>query len=194
VTVFATRWIRWSSIGAVVIVAAVAGWVSYEHALAVVRSAGEHGQIAYAYPATVDGLIYCASMVLLDAARRRVTAPPLARWLLGAGIAATLFANVWAGLGDGPLGAAVAAWPALALVGSYELLMLIIRAGSEAATADRAVTDEQALFHDRLSAARVAYARSVDGGNPFTANALVQRFGISRPEAAEIVKPALEAA
>jgi hypothetical protein len=53
--------------------------------------------------------------------------PLLARWLLGLGIAATLAANVAHGLGHGPIGAAVAAWPAVALVGSYELLMMIVR-------------------------------------------------------------------
>jgi hypothetical protein len=40
-------------------------------------------------------------------------------------MAATLAANVAHGLGHGPVGAAVAAWPAVALVGSYELLMLV---------------------------------------------------------------------
>jgi hypothetical protein len=44
----------------------------------------------------------------------------LARWLLGLGIAATLAANAAHGLGHGAVGAAVAAWPAIALVGSYE--------------------------------------------------------------------------
>ena len=39
--------------------------------------------------------------------------------------AATLSANVAHGLGL--TGAAVAAWPAVALVGSYELLMMVIR-------------------------------------------------------------------
>src|ERR1700722_6537418 len=42
-------------------------------------------------------------------------------------IAATLAANVAHGLGHGLIGAAVGAWPAVALVGSYELLMMIIR-------------------------------------------------------------------
>ena len=42
----------------------------------------------------------------------------MARWLLGVGIAATLAANVAHGLGHGLIGAAVAAWPAVALVGS----------------------------------------------------------------------------
>jgi hypothetical protein len=47
--------------------------------------------------------------------------------LLGLGIGATSAANVGHGLGHCVVGAAVAAWPAVALVGSYELLMLIIR-------------------------------------------------------------------
>ena len=76
------------------------------------------------------------SMVLLDAARRQVAAPRLARWLLAAGISATLAANVAAGLHFGPVGAVVAAWPALALVGSYELLMLIIRSEARADTSE----------------------------------------------------------
>ncbi len=122
--------IRWSTIAAVTGVAVVAGWVSYEHALAVVRAHGESGAVAQVYPVTVDGLIYSASMVLLDAARRRVRAPGLARWLLACGIGVTLAANVAAGVHFGPVGAVVAAWPALALVGSCELLMLIIRSNA----------------------------------------------------------------
>ncbi len=124
------RAIRWSTAAAVALVAVVAGAISYEHALAVVRAHGEAGAVAQVYPVTVDGLIYSASMVLLDAARRGVRPPGLARWLLAAGIGATLAANVAAGLHFGPVGAVVAAWPALALVGSYELLMLIIRSSA----------------------------------------------------------------
>jgi hypothetical protein len=78
-------------------------------------------------PLTVDGLIYASSMVMLDCARRKAPVPALARWPLGLGITATLAANVAHGLGHGVVDAAVAAWPAVALVGSYELLMMIIR-------------------------------------------------------------------
>jgi hypothetical protein len=60
---------------------------------------------------------------MLDSARRKTPVPALARWLLGLGIAATLAANVAHGLGHGLAGAAVAAWPAVALVGSCELLI-----------------------------------------------------------------------
>jgi hypothetical protein len=43
------------------------------------------------------------------------------------GIAATVAANMAHGLGHGPLGAAVGPWPAVALAGLYELLMMVIR-------------------------------------------------------------------
>ena len=108
--------IRWTTAGAVVGVAAVAAVASYEHAYALVRVHGEAGWTGRLVPLTVDGLIYASSMVMLDSARRRVAVPPLARWLLGLGIAATLAANVVHGLGQGPAGAVVAAWPAVALV------------------------------------------------------------------------------
>jgi hypothetical protein len=133
----ADRAIRWTTAVAVIGVAAVAAIASYEHAYGLVRAHGEAGWTARLVPLTVDELIYTSSMVMLDCARRKVPAPALARWLLGLGITATLAANVAHGLGVGLTGAAVAAWPAVALVGSYELLMLIIRAARlpEAATA-----------------------------------------------------------
>jgi hypothetical protein len=121
--------IRWTTAGAVIGVAAVAAVASYEHAYALVRAHGEAGWTGRLVPVTVDGLIYASSMAMLDSARRKVQVPPLARWLLALGIAATLAANVAHGLGHGPSGALVAAWPAVALVGSYELLMMIIRSG-----------------------------------------------------------------
>jgi hypothetical protein len=89
-------------------------------------------------PLTVDGLIYASSMAMLDSARRGVRVPTLARWLLGLGIVATLAANVAHGLGHGIVGAMVAAWRAVALVGSYELLKVIIR-GVQTPTVARGV-------------------------------------------------------
>lgn len=88
----------------------------------------ERGQ-HHALPLTVDGLILTCSLVLLDAARRRVKAPALAWWLLGAGVLATLGANVAHGWQYGPVGIAVAGWPALVAVGSFEMLARLIRGG-----------------------------------------------------------------
>jgi hypothetical protein len=78
-------------------------------------------------PFTVDGLIWAASMVVLDASRRNHRVPRLAACSLAVGIVATVGANLAHGLGHGPVGAVVSAWPALALVASFELLMLLNR-------------------------------------------------------------------
>jgi len=93
----------------------------------VVRVHGENGLTARLEPATIDGLVYSSSMVVLYAARHQLPVPALARWLLALGIVATLAANVAHGWSDGPVGAVVAACPAASLVGSYELLLWLIR-------------------------------------------------------------------
>jgi hypothetical protein len=121
------RAIRLSAAAAVLAVAGIAAYVSYGHAYAVVRARGETGITARLEPATIDGLVYASSMVVLYAARHRVPVPSLARWLLALGIAATLTANMAQGWSHGPVGAVVAAWPAVSLAGSYELLVWLIR-------------------------------------------------------------------
>jgi uncharacterized protein DUF2637 len=126
--------IRITTALAVAGVAAVAAIISYRHAYELVSTHGETGLTARLLPFTVDGLILAASMLILDASRRNQPVPVLARWCLGAGIVATVGANLAHGLGHGPIGALVSAWPALALAGSFELLMTLIRTGKAAAT------------------------------------------------------------
>ena len=120
------RAIRLSTAAAVLAVAGIAAHVSYWHAYAVVRAHGETGITARLEPAMIDGLVYASSMVVLYAARHRVPVPSLARWLLALGIAATLTANIAQGWSHGPVGAVIAAWPAVSLVGSYALLVWLI--------------------------------------------------------------------
>ena len=158
------RAIRLSTAAAVLAVAGIAAYVSYWHAYAVVRAHGETGITARLEPATIDGLVYVSSMVVLYAARHRVPVPSLARWLLTLGIAATLTANMAQGWSHGPVGAVVAAWPAVSLVGSYELLVWLIRTSGAAARGPSAE-------HLRNSAACRVAARPVpapaaDGERP----------------------------
>jgi hypothetical protein len=148
------RSIRLSTAAAVLAVAAIAAYVSYWHAYAVVRAHGESGITARLEPATIDGLVYASSMVVLYAARHRIPVPSLARWLLGLGIAATLTANMAQGWSHGLVGAVVAAWPAVSLVGSYELLVWLIRTSG---TADH----RPSAGHRCEAAACRAAARSV---------------------------------
>jgi Protein of unknown function (DUF2637) len=119
--------IRASTAAVVLAVAGIAAYISYWHAYAVVRQYGESGVTALLEPGTIDGLVYASSMVILHAARHRLPVPQLARWMLALGIAASLAVNVAQGWSHGLVGAAAAAWPAVALVGSYELLAWMIR-------------------------------------------------------------------
>jgi hypothetical protein len=163
------RVIRWSTAFAVLGVAAVAAVASYEHAYDLVRAHGEAGWTAHTVPLTVDGLIYASSIVTLDSARRKSPVPALARWLLGLGIAATLAANIAHGVGHGATGAAVAAWPAVALVGSYELLMMVIRGSQVPADgtscsghdADSLQGEAAKVFAEQLAANRVPSIRAI---------------------------------
>lgn len=121
------RAIRVSTAVVVLAVAGIAAYISYWHAYAVIREYGESGVTARLEPATIDGLVYASSMVILYGARHRLLVPRLARWLLTLGIVATLAANMAKGWSHGPGGMVVAAWPAVSLVGSYELLVWIVR-------------------------------------------------------------------
>ena len=177
--------IRWSTAAAVIGVAVVAAVVSYEHAYALVHAHGETGWTAHLIPLTVDGLVWASSMVMLDSVRRGVPVPSLARWLLGLGIAATLAANVTHGLGHGPIGAAVGAWPAVALVGSYELLMVIIRGNQEAAGDVSPETEQAAAGMPHVLQAKAAeeFAADVTAGRQPSIRVIRARLHVGQPRA-----------
>jgi Protein of unknown function (DUF2637) len=139
----ADRVIQLSTALAVFGVAGIAAYLSYEHAFEVIAAHGETGMAARLEPATVDGLVYSSSMVIWYAARHQLAVPVMARCLLALGIVATLAANVAHGWSHGPVGAVVAAWPAVSLVGTFELVLWVIRATAPSApvrgeSADRA--------------------------------------------------------
>ncbi|MFI0368846.1 DUF2637 domain-containing protein [Actinomadura sp. 1N219] len=184
---------------AVGIVAVIAAVISYRHAYELVRTHGETGLTARLVPFTVDGLIWAASMVILDASRRKQRVPTLAKWSLAVGIVATIGANVAHGLNHGPTGALVSAWPALALVGSFELLMTLTRdATSPAGTSEQAGAMEPASMesepdrtkveHTPEQAVLADYMASLNGpGKPLSQRALAERHGIDRRKVKQII-------
>ena len=189
------RLIRITTALGVVMVAALAAVISYQHAYELVSSHGETGLTARLMPFTVDGLILAASMLILDASRRNRTAPALAHWCLGAGIAATIGANPAHGLGHGPIGALVSAWPALALAGSLELFMMLIRysatAPVESADQSRAVDAEPEAIVDAplVSAAAPTVEQTVrewhDGGR--SQRAIARELSLDRRKVKRIL-------
>jgi len=111
-------------VGTVLILAAVAAYMSYGHLRAVAEGQGEDA--AALFPVSVDGLIVAASLVLL--VQRRSGQPggalPWAGLLLG--VAATIAGNV-ASAEPSTLARLVAAWPPVAFALSYEYLLTLLR-------------------------------------------------------------------
>lgn len=156
---------------AVAAVAAFAAVISYTHIYDLGVRYSEHSAnaalAARLLPLAIDGTIVAASLVLLIAARRGVSAPPLARWMLYAGIVATVLANVDYGAAWGPTGAVLWALPAAAFCGGVELLAAMVRLGTKAAEAlaeDAKLTEALRVFSDQLDRGEVPSVRAIRRG------------------------------
>jgi hypothetical protein len=103
------------------VVASIAAWSSYRHMVHVALHVGEQPSIAWVLPLSVDGLLVVASIAMVDDRQAGRTVRWSARIAFGFGIVASLAANVAAAH---PTAGArlVAAWPALALLLTVELL------------------------------------------------------------------------
>lgn len=108
-------------------VAVFAAVVSYSHIYWLGYTHGQTGTDGRLLPLSVDGLILAASLVMLHEARAGRRTPALAWAMLSLGVAATIGANVEYGLRYGVLGAIISAWPAVAFIGSVEMVMGMIR-------------------------------------------------------------------
>ncbi|MBO3753082.1 DUF2637 domain-containing protein [Streptosporangiaceae bacterium NEAU-GS5] len=200
----ADRLTRITTALAVMAVAAVAAVISYQHAYELVSSHGESGFTARLVPFTVDGLIWAASMVILDASRRERPIPPLAKWSLGVGIVATIGANVAHGMNHGVIGAVVSAWPAVALVGSFELLMLLTR-NAAASSEPQSVEEPDAVASVSKQTERTEveqtpeeailsdYLASLNGpGRPMSQRSLADKHGVDRRKVKQIISTAVQ--
>ena len=160
--------------------------VSYSHIYGLGRAHGQDGTAARLLPLSVDGLILAASLVLLHEARNDRDAPGLARFMLWLGIAATIGANLAYGAGYGLVGALIAAWPAVAFIGSVEIAMQQVRRARvpRAAGIGPAVPE---VPGDVEQAVRAAYAASAATRAPLSQRAMAGRFGLSRHRVSQLV-------
>jgi Protein of unknown function (DUF2637) len=141
--------ITWAMTATVAVVAVDAAIVSYSHIYALATgspgSGVETGIQPRLLPLSIDGVIAEASLVLLFAARHKLDAPRLARFMLAFGIAATVAANVVHGLPSSLLppvahvviSAFLSAWPAGAFIGSVEMAMQLVRATRDVADTEQ---------------------------------------------------------
>lgn len=134
----ADRWIRWTTIGCIALLALIAGTVSYLHMHMLVARHGQPGWVAALTPLSVDGMIVAASTTLLADSRSGRTGGTLPWALLVAGSVASLAANV-AVAEPTLIGRVIAAWLSFALTASYELLTRQVRRGA----ADEGLKDQR---------------------------------------------------
>lgn len=171
---------------AVLVVAAIAAVVSYVHIehLAVVN--GQTPLAALLLPLSIDGAVAAASMVMLRAARAGLPPPGLARFMLGLSVAATLAANLAYGLPHGAPGALISGWPAVAFIGSVEMVIGMVRRARAVPGPQPVPVVTQIAPADSEHAARLALAASVTASNPLSQRQLIERFGLSRAQAAKV--------
>jgi Protein of unknown function (DUF2637) len=125
----ADRWIKWTTVVCVGLLALIAGTVSYLHMHMLVALHGQPGWVAALTPLSVDGMIVAASTTLLADSRSGSSGGLLPWALLVAGSVASLAANV-AVAEPSLTGRVIAAWPSFALIAAYELLMRQVRHGA----------------------------------------------------------------
>ncbi|MEU8391519.1 DUF2637 domain-containing protein [Micromonospora sp. NPDC048843] len=110
-----------TSRAAAALVAAVAGFASYQHIYDVASTAGEHVTVASVLPLAIDGLILVATLAMLDDKRNHRRPRLSARVALVFGILATLAANV-ASANPNATARLVAAVPAVSFLLAVEVL------------------------------------------------------------------------
>jgi hypothetical protein len=179
----ADRAIRQGTTAAVLLVAAIAAVVSFVHIEHLAVTHGQTRLAALLLPVSIDGTVAAASLVMLRAARSGLPTPWLARFMLTLSVSATLAANIAYGLPFGWPGALISGWPAVAFVGSVEMVLGMIRsarAGQDTAPVPGTVPA------DVLAAAEACYRATVAAGNALSQNQLIERFGLTRSQAVKV--------
>ncbi|QVQ53397.1 DUF2637 domain-containing protein [Spiractinospora alimapuensis] len=154
--------LRWTTIGAVLLLAGIAAVVSYSHMYDLALRHGEPEWRAALFPLSVDGMVVAASMTLLADARQGRRGGVLPWSLLILGSLASLAANV--AVADPTVWSRIIhAWPSVALIGSYELLMRQFRGAASIrdAHAVRTQTNDDQANDDRAAGGAVSEPEGV---------------------------------
>lgn len=120
----------WIAVLAVIVVAVVAGIVSYDHLYTVAIAAGEEDWISRLVPLSADGLLISASLSAFVAKWQNRKVHGMTKLSLVVGLSASIAANIASPfVGDltsghqAVLAAIVGAWPAIALALSFEEIL-----------------------------------------------------------------------
>jgi hypothetical protein len=168
----------------VTVLTGITAAVSYEHEYQLAYRHHQPGWVSSLLPFTVDGIIFGASVVILWAASRGIRRPWRPISWLAVGILATIGANLASGLGDGWLGAAVAAWAGCAVIAVSDVAFWLLgklrtlASGEDPQPASAcSCPPPPTSLAVALPAARAELKRL---GEPSGEQALADRFGVTR--------------
>jgi hypothetical protein len=176
------RLIRVGTAAAVLLVAAIAAVVSYQHLYHLAITHGETRLDAALVPLSIDGTVVTGSLLMLRAARLGLGTPWLARFMLTVAVAMTVAANVAFGWTAGAWGILMAGWPAAAFLLNAEGSISFGRKARRAVPG----TVPAPSWTDAQTAALEALRRTTAAGNPLSQNQLQAQFRLSRAEATKV--------
>jgi len=172
---------------AVLLVAAIAAVISYEHVVALALRYGQPVLAAYLLPVSIDGLVAVSSLVMLRAARTGVSAPWLARTGLVLAVIAALACNVGYGVAHGWPGALLSGWPAVAFVVAAETAISMTRQRPAAAPAlDTRVPEPPAALNGHGHQAAEVFAADLARGEVPGVRRIRSELRIGQPKAQQV--------
>jgi hypothetical protein len=90
------------------------------------------------------------------------------------------------GVAFGLSGALWAAWPAVAFVGAYELLIMLVRASARRTQTGPADTVSSLVPNAAETSAEASLRATLAAGNPWSVNQLATQFRLTRAEATKL--------
>lgn len=174
---------------AVLVVAAIAAVISYEHVVALAIRYGQPTLAAYLLPVSIDGLVAVSSLVMLRSASIGVSAPWLARTGLVLAVIATLACNVGYGAAHGWPGALLSGWPAVAFVVAAETAITMTRRGPArhpVPPKPRALSEPPAALNGHAAQAAELFAADVARSEIPGIRRIRREMHVGQPRAQEI--------
>lgn len=167
-------------------VAGIAAVVSYSHIYDLGRLHGGSGAPGRLLPFSVDMLIVVGELMLLHEADENGHRFWLGWVLVSSGILATMAANLAYGARYGITGALIWGWPAYSfvLVAAGMISVMKRAAGRQGSAPPGAVPSP--IPSDAENAALMALRATIAAGNPLSQNQLMERFGLTRGQAAKV--------
>ena len=167
-------------------VAGIAAAVSYSHIYDLGRLHGGAGAPGRLLPFSVDMLIVVGELMLLHEADEHGNRFWLGWVLVSSGIAATMAANLAYGARFGITGALIWGWPAYSFVLVAAGMISVMKRAARRQGSGPPDAVPSPVPADAENAALMALRATIAAGNPLSQNQLMERFGLTRAQAAKV--------